>query len=232
MRKDRFFVPTDYVGESLVWRDQRLAHQLKNVLRLDDKREIYLFNGRGQEATVKLIEIKAENLKFQILAVGNLEESVNRVTLYASLLKKDNFELVVQKATEAGVAKIVPLITERIVKQGGKISRWRVIASEASEQSGRLIVPEISEPLLFSEAVRLASDSHDSNIIFDSSGGKPKKASGDVGIFVGPEGGFEADEVALALANGFSSVSLGEFTLRAETAAIIGTFVVAGGWHH
>lgn len=212
------------------WQDDDLAHQLKNVLRLGDDKEIYLFNGKGAEATAKLIEAKGKSLKFKILTVRKHEESVNKVTLYVSLLKKDNFELVVQKATEAGAAKIVPLLTERTVKQGYKIERWRLIAKEAAEQSGRLIIPEISEPLQFTEAVNTAAKSGDSNIIFDLTGGKFKKVSGQVGIFVGPEGGFSEAEMVLATEAGFFKTSLGEFVLRAETAAMVGTFMVAGGW--
>lgn len=230
MRRDRFFVPTNYVGGSLAWSSRGLAHQLKNVLRLGGEKEIYLFNGQGQEAKARVLAIKGDELLFEILSVQNLEELTNRVTLYVSLLKKNNFELVIQKATEVGVAKIVPLITARTVKQGFKIQRWQVIAQEAAEQSGRLVVPAIEEPVTFSKAVCLAKQNHHSNLIFEFSGARPKKISGNIGIFVGPEGGFAPEEVVLADEAGFDKVSLGDFVLRAETAAIVGAFVAVRGW--
>ncbi|MFA5737100.1 MAG: RsmE family RNA methyltransferase [Candidatus Paceibacterota bacterium] len=230
MRRDRFFVPANYAGESLDWQDSKLSHQLKNVLRLSYEKKIYLFNNKNQEATVKILEIKKDNIKFKILSVQNLEESINTTTLYISLLKKDKFELVVQKATEVGVMKIVPLVTTRTVKQGSKIERWKEIAKEASEQSGRLVIPKISEPVLFKEAVLIAKKDNDLNIIFDVGGDKLQKIPDKVGIFVGPEGGFEDTEKDLANEAGFSRVGLGNFVLRAETAAIVGTFLIAGGW--
>ncbi|HNZ55125.1 MAG TPA: RsmE family RNA methyltransferase [Candidatus Paceibacterota bacterium] len=230
MRKDRFFIPTDYSGEFLVWRDRELAHQLKNVLRLDGDKVVFLFNGRGEEATVSLAEIKDEDLRFKILSVQSAKELGNKITLYVSLLKRDNFEFVVQKATEAGVLAIVPIVAARTVKQGDKTERWQIIAKEAAEQSGRLIVPKVCEALSFDEAIRVAAESHELNILFDLNGAKLKKVDGNIGIFVGPEGGFSPAEIGLAQEKGFSKFSLGDFTLRAETAAIIGTFVISGGW--
>jgi len=93
-----------------------------------------------------------------------------------------------------------------------------------------LVIPKISEPVLFKEAVLIAKKDNDLNIIFDVGGDKLQKIPDKVGIFVGPEGGFEDTEKDLANEAGFSRVGLGNFVLRAETAAIVGTFLIAGGW--
>ena len=84
-------------------------------MRLGVDKEVFLFNSRGEEATVRLLEIKGIDLNFEVLSVKKLKESVVKVALYASLLKKDNFELVIQKATEAGVFEITPIVTARTV---------------------------------------------------------------------------------------------------------------------
>jgi len=231
MRRDRFFVPTDFAGLVLEWFDKDLSHQLKKVLRFSDRDEFYLFNGRGEEAKVSLLEEKGFLLKFKILDVKLAREEINEVTLYSALLKKDNFELVIQKSVEVGVSTIVPILTKRTVKQGERLERWRQIAKEAAEQSGRLILPKIEKPLNFSFALDRAKKTHQTNFIFDATGETFKKSECDsLGIFVGPEGGFTEEEIFEAEKTGFYRTSLSNFVFRAETAAIIATFISTGGW--
>lgn len=231
MRKDRFFVPADYHGEVLGWTDKDLSHQLKKVLRLENSDEIYLFNDQGEEARVCVLSNDNSNLKFKILEVRSPKENITEVTLYASLLKKDNFELVIQKATEAGISAIVPVLTERTVKQGERLDRWRLIIKEAAEQSGRLRLPKIFLPLSFTSALKTAQEKNSVNLICDLTGRSfDQKFSGPLGLFVGPEGGFTAEELSLAESQGCLKVKLGDFVLRAETAALVATFIVAGGW--
>jgi 16S rRNA (uracil1498-N3)-methyltransferase len=149
-----------------------------------------------------------------------------KVTLFCAVLKKENFELVVQKATECGVSKIIPIITARTVKTGLNLERLQKIAREASEQSGRSTVPEISEPISFDESLEMTRQ-NDLKILFDISGkflGKTSKNS--PAIWIGPEGGWTPEEIKKATQNNFKIASLGPNTLRAETAAIVATYML------
>jgi 16S rRNA (uracil1498-N3)-methyltransferase len=151
----------------------------------------------------------------------------NQAILYCAVLKKENFELVVQKATEIGVAKIVPVITERTVKLGINMERLHKIIVEACEQSGRGFLPEIVEPMKLEFALK-GAESNDANLFFHFSKTKisaSDKISGQVGLFVGPEGGWSDEEVNLAKDHNCKIVSFGDNVFRAETAAIIASYL-------
>jgi 16S rRNA (uracil1498-N3)-methyltransferase len=149
-----------------------------------------------------------------------------RVTLYCSLLKKENFEFVVQKATEIGVEKIVPVISERTIKTNLNIPRLSLIALEAAEQSGHSFVPQINEPVAFKKA--LASATGDA-VFFAPGGmdaGSALEKTGDfLGVFIGPEGGWSEAELALAKERYLPVCNLGSSILRGETAAIIASYL-------
>jgi 16S rRNA (uracil1498-N3)-methyltransferase len=156
------------------------------------------------------------------------KEAPKEITLYLSILKRENFELAVQKATECGIGRIVPLLTEHTVKTGLKMDRLMKIAKEAAEQSGRGKVPLISEPKTFVDAVR--DSVRQKNYFFDigareSFTPKSKEACG---IWVGPEGGWGGKERMLAGDRKFIFTSLGPRVLRAETAAIVASFLACG----
>ena len=148
--------------------------------------------------------------------------------LYCAILKRENFELVVQKATEIGVREIVPLITQRTVKLDIKEERLRKIITEAAEQSGRGRVPMLRQAMSFADALADAQR-NDANFFFDISDVIVEEgAIGDAmrrGLFVGPEGGWSYEEVLAARAAGCHIISLGALTFRAETAAIIASYL-------
>jgi 16S rRNA (uracil1498-N3)-methyltransferase len=138
---------------------------------------------------------------------------------------------VVQKATECGVKKIVPLISARTVKTGLKKERLEKIIKEASEQSGRGMLPALMETMSFSEALEQAKD-NEQNFFFDASGSSFADQvlnNNSVGIFVGPEGGWTSDEINLAKEKGCLLASLGQLILRGETAAIIASYFAVYG---
>ncbi len=166
-----------------------------------------------------------------------LTESSVRAVLYCAMLKRENFELVVQKATECGVAEIVPIVTARTVKLGLKIDRLQKIAREAAEQSGRGIVPEIFDPMSLKESIVHAKQNN-ANILFEPSGSHflgtlvpfrldATKVAMNRGLFIGPEGGWTDDEVDQMRGAGYHVVSLGPRVLRAETAAIVAVFYLS-----
>ena len=145
----------------------------------------------------------------------------NEVILFASLIKKDKFEWVLEKCTELGVSKFIPIISERSEKKGLNIERARKIIKEASEQSERGLMPEICEPIsledvlvdLNCEAIAL----HLSGERFDSS--KLNNIS-KLGLFVGPEGGWGENDIELFKKSNVELITLGSQVLRAETASV------------
>lgn len=229
MRTHRFLGDYDFTEKRITIRDSELASQLKNVLRLKANDKIILTNGRRGEATARIVKFAKNAVEVEIERVDrNQNEPHVRTVLYAAILKRENFELVVQKATEIGISEIVPLQTERIVKQRVNPERLARIVKEAVEQSGRGIVPTIAEPATLAEAL-LHSRKNDTNLFFDLNSdpvGRHPIRGDRVGVFVGPEGGWsEAERGAAREEEGVRLVSLGDLTLRAETAAVIAAYL-------
>lgn len=229
MRLHRFFIPyIQHVPENI--EDEVFVHQAQRVLRLEVGEHAVLFNGEGSEAEVEILSYTPRSVRVRVHAERTgLQECQPRATLYVAMLKNEHIELVVQKAVEVGIARIVPMITERTVKSGMRRDRLEKIAREAAEQSGRLRIPEIAEPCDFADAVSGASVHAER--FFCTLDGEPFPAlhgvSGDRAVFIGPEGGWTPTECEAARAAGMRMVSLGTYTLRAETAAIVAAYLVA-----
>jgi 16S rRNA (uracil1498-N3)-methyltransferase len=210
--------------------DFKFYNQLKNVLRLKAKDKIIICDGKGKEAQAQIKSISKDKIVLQIeKAYLPQRDPQMKVVLYCAVLKRENFELVVQKATEIGVSKVVPIITKRTVKLSLKMERLLKIAKEAAEQSGRVFLPEIAGPVLFDENLLKNTVSENKvNYLFDING-KDNLLNKDcfsAGVFIGPEGGWDNSEIDLAVNFGFKIISLGSLTLRAETAALIASFKV------
>lgn len=202
-----------------------IAHQIIKVLKLEKGEKIELCDGKGLNALCIIRSMRKNSLVVEVEMVGEDEVETKKVSLYCAVLKKENFELVVQKATECGVSKIIPIITSRTVKTGLSIERLKKIAKEAAEQSGRSTVPEISEPI---EYIKSLEQVNGKNILFDISGEPLKEKNySETNIWIGPEGGWTPDEIQKAKTAGFQIASLGKNTLRGETAAIIATYLIS-----
>ncbi len=149
-----------------------IAHQIIKVLKLKKGEKIELSDGKGISAMAEIEKIGEKILKVKVNKIIQENKNIKEINLFCAVLKKENFELVVQKATECGVSKIIPIITSRTVKTGLNLERLQKIAKEASEQSGRTTVPEISEPINFSSCVKSTEGQgkEECNIMFDSSG--------------------------------------------------------------
>jgi len=256
MRLHRFFTDTEISGKIVILQEKDLIHQIAHVLRLTKGDEIILCNSKGYDAHVRITEVTKNNIKAEVLLYQkNTTEPSRHVTLYCSVLKKENFELVVQKAVEVGVKEIVPLQTKRTVKTGMNENRLKKIAKEAAEQCGRAWIPIVHAPVAFSDVISvilsaendsgdISKERRDSlgsalrmthSIAYDISGIDAReffKSNGireniRIGIWIGPEGGWGADELKAFQEKGYTILSLGPRTLRAETAAIIGTFLAA-----
>ena len=219
-------IETDLSQESVVITETDLISQWKNVLRLGVADAVILTDGAGMEAEGVIESLDKKRAVVNITSRTEISREPKRsVTLYAALIRRENFELIVQKATEVGVTKIVPLLTSRTVKTGYNGERLVKIAKEACEQSGRTRMPEITEPLRFEDAVSEAK--HGQSFIFHVSQTPASNGlgSGDANLFIGPEGGFTDEEISFAEKAGLKTRSLGTLTLRAETAAIVASYI-------
>ncbi|NMB92233.1 MAG: 16S rRNA (uracil(1498)-N(3))-methyltransferase [Parcubacteria group bacterium] len=230
MRWYRFVVSDDFNKKYIRIIDPVILNQWQKVLRFKSGDEVILVNGQNKEAITKIISINNDFAEGEIIEVrDNQNEPQIETILYCAILKNENFEWVVQKATEIGVKEIVPLITKRTIKLNLRKDRLEKICQEATEQSGRGMVPIINNPIKFEEVVRFAKN-NDVNIFCDPNGEifhkNIIKSKSKIGIFIGPEGGWDEDEMFIAKHNDFKIISLGKLILRAETAAIIASYLV------
>jgi len=234
MRLHRFFTDVDISKKTVLLTEKDTIHQIMHVLRLTKGDEIILCDTKGYDVQVRMMAVSKKSIEGEIVSFKkNIAEPERYVTLYCGILKKENFEMVVQKAVEAGVSEIFPLKTKRTVKTGLSKVRLEKIAKEAVEQCGRARIPLIHEPMVFFDVIPhvMRNPEIHLNILFDSSGEdamhffQKNKNDARINIFVGPEGGWDVDELKAAQESGFHILSLGSRTLRAETAAIVGTFL-------
>ncbi len=231
MKFHRFIGDFDFSKQKINIADQEILNQVVKVLRLKTGDHLILSDGQGQDAVMEIVDLNKKLLSLKVVSVQeNNKDPERRAILYCSILKRENFELVVQKATEIGVKEIVPLITKRTVKLDLKTERLEKIIREAAEQSGRAMVPVLRKPMLFEAAMEQAEE-NDVNLFFDFRGQPLKPIASEqkkIGIFVGPEGGWDESEVKFAMGDlkeKFPMINLGLLTLRAETAAIIASYL-------
>lgn len=234
MSRRRFFAQPNAFNRDIVTLAEDEAKYLREVLRLRVGDEVYVFNGEGKEFQCAIEESRRDSARLRVISevTPARAESPLHLTLAVALLKGEKFDLVVQKATELGVERVVPVITRfadirlRDSSDAAKrITRWQRIALEASKQSGRAVVPPVVEPKPFAEiirdnssVVRLMFSERDGGPLDQTTGGVQYAQS--ITALVGSEGGWSDDELTAARESGWSIVTLGGRTLRAETAAI------------
>jgi 16S rRNA (uracil1498-N3)-methyltransferase len=234
--RHRFAVGPEAVSQGQIRFPARVARQMRRVLRLTPGDVVTAFDGQGSEYTVSLVSLRDEGALGAIEArrEGGAEPRL-RITLYQALLPREKFEVVLQKGTEVGVAAFVPLETERSLVKGAaldarRLERWRRIVAEAAEQSGRVVLPGLAEPLTFRQALEelpagpalLAWERETSLSVREALMSlKRRLREGPLALFVGPEGGFTEAEALAARAAGAVTISLGPRVLRAETAGLV-----------
>lgn len=233
MKIHRFIGNFDFNKKISSITNKEIYNQIKNVLRLRTGEEIILGDGHGREARAEIMNFGKQSVGINILKVeANDAEPEMKPVLYAAILKKENFELVAAKAVEAGVAEIIPVITAKTVKTNLRMDRLEKIVREAAEQSGRGILPTLGKILKFKDAL-VNAEKNDSNLFFEvrSPRFEQRKLAADfgrrVGVWIGPEGGWDEEEIKMVQEKNFQIVSLGKLTLRAETAAIVASYLVA-----
>ena len=210
-------------------------HHAVDVLRLARDEELMVSDEEGRDYRCRVIASDQERLELSILEeLTENHELPADIWLFQGLPKSDKLELIIQKATELGVSHVVPMITKNTVakpdekKLPQKLKRWRAIAESAANQSKRSKLPIIEEPMRFTDAVKLA-ERLDLSVIPDEReeamdglceaiiGFMPGRS---IGVFIGPEGGFDRLELEFAEKRSVLPVSLGKRILRTETAAI------------
>lgn len=223
MRFHRFYIDhTLRVGDQVFIQEERLLNQWLRVFRYTKGDRVIIFNGLGKEFLGELSDIEGkQGIYLKVLEEKEGIVPSKNITLYQSLVKKDNMEWIVEKATELGVSRIVPLISERSEKKGFNEERAKKIAIEASEQSRRIGIPSLGEVLSLEQTLRTATGE---KIAFHTSPNPlltNEREYQNISIFIGPEGGWTENEISLFVENGVQLLSLGPLILRAETAAIV-----------
>ncbi len=234
MKIHRFITEYSVQNNQIEVVDSGLIHQWKNVLKFKIGEQLILSTSEGKEALCEITDVDKKEVVLRVISENQntTEETLHKnVTLYLAILKKENFEFVAQKATELGVTTIVPVKTERTIKQNLNFERLEKIVKEASEQCGRSTIPKITEIMDFAEAIE-SLDKNYTNILFDMSGkpfsmgvGPLKLGVQPLTIFIGPEGGFAEKEINMAKESGMEITSISPLTLRGETAAIIAVYI-------
>lgn len=217
MRIDRFFVNNQLKeGEVVNITDPDVVHQWRKVLRYSPGTSLELCDNSGYVfAGVLRGYDKGAEVEISERREGNV---LKPLTLYMSLIKKDKFELVCEKATELGVTRIVPITTEYSLEYNLRFDRLEKIIKEASEQSERAVLPIIEEIKTLQEAIEEAPK-RSVVLVERTEGGSLKGAEA---LFVGPEGGWSEKEIQTFERKVIEKVSLGSQILRAETAGIVG----------
>jgi len=225
----RFIGKFDLTAARLLVRDAGFAHQVRDVLKLRAGEPIVLCDGQGTEALCTISAVDKSSIEVAVGARGAGKDPDRRIVLYCAMLKRENFEYAVEKAVECGASAIVPMVTARTVKLGLNLDRLKKIAQEAAEQCGRAVVPEIAAPVKFRDAMKGAGE-NDANYFFDAEGEgfvRARSLARIVGIWIGPEGGWEDFEIKAAREAGFAVSSLGSLVLRAETAVTVAVYLAA-----
>lgn len=212
------------------------VNHIKNVLRMKCGDEIAAVDQEtGTEYRCEIEKIEEDAVRCKLLfSKEDGIELPSKVYLFQGLPKNDKMELIIQKAVELGVYKVVPLATKRAVvkldskKEATKLTRWNLISESAAKQSKRRIVPEVTKVMTIKEALAYCRDFNiklipyeladketlaDTKQIIDN-----LTSNQSIAIFIGPEGGFEESEITLAVNAGFRPITLGRRILRTETA--------------
>ena len=239
MTKHRFFISPENFIDGRVTFPKDLQAQISRVLRLKDGDEVEVLNNRGKAFLVKLALGPDQILFGEIISSRSMDtDPLVQLTLYFGLTQREKVEWILQKGTEVGVSAFQPYLSRRtLAQQEGRAAkhsaRWEVILREASEQSGRGRIPQLFSTLKFTDALHASTASNEIVIAAweDEKEQDLKAALGgsrpaSIGLFCGPEGGFDPAEIDLMRIAGVRFFSLGRRILRMETAAMLAPALV------
>jgi len=232
----RFYIPDFDPTDRAVAISNPVARQLKTVLRATPGDRISVFDGSGGEWELEIEHVgKTEVSASLVSAIKPIRSPSKQVTLLLGLARPERIELAIQKCTELGATSFIPVMSERV--QGGntgepsdkRLERWRRITVEASEQSGRVTVPELSDPMPLREAVKLVTEEKPLLCLWEESDSRSNSLQSalhkhsnneKLAALIGPPGGLSSDEVEEITSAGADLVTMGPRILRSETAAI------------
>ncbi|HEU0284890.1 MAG TPA: 16S rRNA (uracil(1498)-N(3))-methyltransferase [Sphingomicrobium sp.] len=230
----RLFVRSALAEDARVDLDAGQANYLGNVMRLGEGAELLLFDGSSGEWLARIAEAGKKRMSLAVEQRTREPEAIPDVWLAFAPVKRNQTDWLVEKATELGVARLIPVMTRRTIAERVKLERLEAIAIEAAEQCGRTRLPAIDAPMQLAQLL----EQGDRQLYFaDEGGGEPAASTfkpGAATILTGPEGGFTDEErAAIRSAPNAVPISLGPRILRAETAALaaLAAFMaVAGDW--
>ena len=230
-----FFVTPDQIREGYAVIAGQDENHIRNVLRMKPGEQIGVRDGISRSYVCAIETLEEEEVRARILSEEtDSSELPARLYLFQGLPKGDKMELIIQKAVELGAYEIIPVATRRAVvkldakKAESKRKRWNAIAESAAKQSGRMFIPQVTKVMSLAEALDYGKG-FDRNLIpyelaEDMAAARAEIAQirpgMSVGIFIGPEGGFDTEEVELAKAHGVRPITLGRRILRTETAGM------------
>ena len=231
-----FYVNPKNINNNNFVVDNEQFHYLANVRRFNIGDIINIFDGLGNSFVAKIEKIEKKQISGKIISSKTFQLPNKKISLYTAIPKGERFDWLIEKASEIGVFKIVPVIYERsIVKDfsENKMERYRKISMAASSQSWRADIMQIENPVKFLEILDILKEqkkslnilpyeSEEENNIISLKTSNIKN----INIFIGPEGGFDNKEVEIAMNNNFKIVTLGENILRTETAALVSSSIV------
>lgn len=231
----QFFVEDTQVGEDSVTIEGSDVNHIRNVLRMKRGEKVRISTNSGKNYFGEIEELSETMVLVAIVEeCADGTELANKIYLFQGLPKSDKMELIIQKAVELGAYEIIPVAMKNCVvkldekKAGSKVARWQEIAKSAAKQSKRSLIPTVHMPMSYKEAVEAAATLDVVLVPYENERGMAatKEAiaaitSGQsIGIFIGPEGGFADDEIALAREKQMQLISLGKRILRTETAGL------------
>lgn len=230
-----FFMETSAVQDGFIRLAGQDVNHMKNALRMKPGEMVNIHDGQGVSYKCRIAAYEDKEAVLEIVETENEDtELPSAVYLFQGLPKGDKMEWIVQKASELGAVGVIPFAAGRSVvrldekKAEKKTARWQAIAKSAAQQCGRAVIPEVSRPVSFAEALRQAEKLDLILIPYELERGMKETAEiirsirpgQSVGVFIGPEGGFDAEEVEQAKTSGARPVSLGSRILRTETAGL------------
>lgn len=230
----RFFIPTDSIDGDSILITGSDAHHISHVLRMAKGDRLTVCDMGRREHECVISDFSKDTVALKVISTKDSENEPSvRVTLYQGLPKADKFEQIIQKAVELGVDRIVPVKAERsIVKVnesfGKKLERYSAIAESAAKQCGRAIIPQVSEAVSFEQMISEMKKLSLSFICYEGNEVIPIKkllsdaienGVGEIGFYIGPEGGLSVSETKAAKEAGIAMCGLGSRILRTETAS-------------
>lgn len=219
MKIHRFYTPDINLTHDLWFKDKLILAQWTKVLRFHPGQQVVLFDGISHDRLYNITELSPGEAHLELITDYARTVPHKNIYLFWSLLKKDKNDWVLQKATELGVSHFIPLIADRSEKTGFNIERARKIVIEAAEQCGRSDIPAIRDAMHVTTAIEQYKDKATLYICQQGSE-QSSLVPDDIGVLVGPEGGWSDAEKQLFKDADMQHLNLHDFTLRAETASV------------